>query len=87
MLRISIAEENGARVVLKLEGSIESEWVQELERECRHWLAMKRKVVLNFREVRFVDCAAVALLKRFEAEGVEIAECSAFIKALMLDSG
>lgn len=87
MLRISVIEESGTRVVLKLEGFIESDWVDELERECRHWLGMKRKVILNFREVRFVDCAAAALLKRLEAEGVEIAECSAFIRALLLDCG
>ena len=87
MLRISVIEENGTRVVLKLEGFIESDWVDELERECRRWLAANRKVILNFREIRFVNGAAATLLKRLEAEGVAIVECSAFIKALLLDGG
>ena len=67
-------------VVLRVSGRIDAEQVSEL-RSCmsRHG----PKVVLDLDEVRLVDVATVRFLVRCEADGMQLRNCSRYIREWM----
>ena len=67
-------------VVLRISGRIDGEHVSEL-RSCmsRHGA----NVVLDLDEVRLVDVAVVRFLVRCEADGMELRNCSRYIRKWM----
>jgi len=67
-------------VVLRFSGQIDAEHVREL-RSCmsRHG----PNVVLDLDEVRLVDVAVVRFLVRCEADGMELRNCSRYIREWM----
>ena len=67
-------------VVLRIRGRIDAEHVSEVG-AClsRHG----PNVVLDLDEVRLVDVAVVRLLVRCEAEGMELRNCSRYIREWM----
>ena len=67
-------------VVLRVSGRIDGEHVSEL-RSCmsRHGPT----VVLDLDEVRLVDVAVVRFLVRCEADGMELRNCSRYIREWM----
>ena len=83
MLRITKMAESPSIVTLKLEGRIASDWLSLLEKECLRFLEEKRKVVLDFSEVTFIDDRAVEILGRMPAEKIQVIECSALIRELL----
>ena len=67
-------------VVLRISGRIDAEHVSEL-RACL--LRHGPNVVLNLDEVQLVDVAVVRFLARCEADGVELRNCSRYIREWM----
>jgi len=67
-------------VLVRISGRIDAEHVSEL-RAClsRHG----PNVVLDLDEVQLVDVAAVRLLARCEADGMELRNCSRYIREWM----
>ena len=67
-------------VVLRISGRIDAEHLSEL-RAClsRHG----PNLVLDLDEVRLVDVAVVRFLARCEAEGMELHNCSRYIREWM----
>jgi len=67
-------------VVLRVSGRIDAEHVSEL-RTCmsRHG----PNVVLDLDEVRLVDVATVRFLVRCEADGMQLRNCSRYIRKWM----
>ena len=67
-------------VVLRVSGRIDAEHVSEL-RSCisRHG----SNVVLDLDEVRLVDVATVRFLVRCEADGMQLRNCSRYIREWM----
>jgi anti-anti-sigma regulatory factor len=85
MLRITKINGNEATVTLKLEGQIVSDWVRELERECRVALAQGRRVHLDFTHVTFVDERGCASLRNLVSDQLDIVQCPALIRSLLDD--
>lgn len=85
MLRITKINGNGATVTLKLEGQIVSDWVRELERECRVSLAQGCRVHLDFAHVTFVDQRGCALLRSLVCDQLDIIQCPALIRSFLDD--
>lgn len=83
MLRITKVSENPSSVELKLEGRIVSEWVSVLEAEILEWAQRKRKVLLDFCNVTFVDERGLGMLKRRSSGHVRITNCAGFIETLL----
>ncbi len=83
MLRITKVDESPTLVTMKLEGKIASDWISLLEGECLSVLQEKRKVVLDFSDVRFVDGGGVEMLGRMAAEDILMINCSAPIEDLL----
>jgi len=70
--------------VLRVSGRIDAEHVSEL-RACllRCGPRCGPNVVLDLDEVQLVDVAVVRLLARCEAEGMELRNCSRYIREWM----
>lgn len=68
---------DGARTVLKLIGRIRSGDLDELRGQMD---GRTRGTVLDLQEVTLVDVEVVRFLGQCEAEGVELAHCSPYIR-------
>lgn len=80
MLRITPIEGANHRVVLRLEGRVSGPWVGELSEVCEEALSNAAPLVLSLAEVSFLDTAGVDLLTRLQTRGVEVVDCSMFVK-------
>lgn len=80
MLRITPIESGNHKVVLRLEGRVSGPWVSQLVEECEKVLSAGADLVLNLAEVGFLDAAGVDLLTSIQARGVQLADCSIFVK-------
>ncbi len=80
MLRITPIESGNHRVVLQVEGRVSGPWVSELSEVCEEALSNAVPLVLSLAEVSFLDTAGVELLTRLQTRGVEVVDCSMFVK-------
>ena len=76
MLKISRTA-NG-ETVLKVSGRIDSENIAELRKLIDEEAG--RPIVLDLRELVLVDRDAVRFLKRYESSGIELRNCSPYIR-------
>lgn len=76
-LRIQKSVEH-KRVVLTLVGRIQANQVAELEALLRS--ETDHSLVLDLKDVKLVDLESVRFLATSEAEGIELTNCSAFIR-------
>ncbi len=83
MLRITPMSDDGHTVHLKVEGRVVGDWVPELDQVCGSCLSQKKKVVLDFTEVTFMDRRGVNVLKGLLRERVQITGASLIIQALL----
>lgn len=83
MLRISSTEsEDDGRILLRLEGDVRGEWVEELRRACDDAVATRNRnarLVLDLREVRFIDARGVLLFRQLSARAAAFTNCSPFV--------
>ena len=80
MLRITPIEGGNHRIVLRLEGRVSGPWVSELNEVCEKALNNAAPLVLSLAEVSFLDTAGVALVTSLQTRGVEVVDCSMFVK-------
>ncbi len=83
MLRITKVTESPSLVTMKLEGRITADWVFLLEKECLRFLEEKRKVVLDFSGVTFVDWRGVEMLGKISANNIQVINCCPLIEDLL----
>jgi hypothetical protein len=83
MLKIScIDPDDRGRILLRLEGDVRGEWVDELRRACHTPVANgdeARQLVLDLRDVLFIDTRGVLLFQELHARYAEFINCSAFV--------
>lgn len=87
MLRITKVAEDSSTVTMKLEGKLASDWVPLLERECLTCLKGKRKVLLDFSEVTFVDGRGAEVVNKLAGKGIKVVDCDELIKELLEGGG
>ena len=82
MLRISSTEsEDEGRILLRLEGDITGQWVEELRRACDDAVAPRdcgARLVLDLRDVRFIDARGVLLFQQLSGRAA-FTNCSPFV--------
>jgi ABC-type transporter Mla MlaB component len=79
MLRISNnSETEEAR--LRLDGNVTGPWVKELEASCEAALSGGKRLRIDLGGVGFVDEAGITLMHGLKAKGVDLVNCSPFIK-------
>ena len=64
-------------VILRLSGRLQSEHLEELK---AHVESKTQKVVLDLEEVKLVDREVVCFLAACEAHGVQLSQCSPYIR-------
>jgi anti-anti-sigma regulatory factor len=70
-------ESDDQRTTLRLSGRIQSANVDEIREQME---GNRETIVLDLEEVTLVDVDVVRFLSRCEAEGVELANCSPYIR-------
>lgn len=83
MLRISIKSENENERFLYLEGKISQQWVKELQSEIEKSLRKRKKTILDFSMVSYLDEVAAMMLNQFPDHKVEKRNCSLLIRTLL----
>lgn len=71
MLRIHLEETHG-RATIRLEGTLEGDWVRELRQCWWETLACPEHVVVVLEAVTFVDAAGIALLEEMHSAGTAL---------------
>jgi len=67
----------GQLMILRLSGRLQSEHVKELQAQIE---GCTQKIMLDLKEVKLVDQASVSFLAVCEANGVELSQCSPYIR-------
>lgn len=81
MLRISQAVTSDEEtVLLRLEGQVSGQWVEELRRACSEHQGNghRSQLALDLAEVSFIDADGVALFRELTARRVRLMNCSPF---------
>jgi hypothetical protein len=68
---------------LKVEGVITSSTLSVLADELHRELGWAGRIQLDFRDVVYLDAAALDLLRRLPQERVEIVDCTPLIRELL----
>lgn len=76
---LKITKASNGEVVFKLSGRMDAENVGDMERLLSEE-ASDRLLVLDLKDLRLVDQDAVSFLRRCEAGGMELRNCSAYIR-------
>lgn len=83
MLRITTIDEVGQTVRLKVEGRVVGEWVTEFDHTCTVLLAQKKKIVLDFSGVSFIDQRGIDAVKKILGKKVKIIGSSLWVQTLL----
>jgi anti-anti-sigma factor len=79
MLKISRATADESKTVLKLEGQVGGQWVEELRRVCVDALEGARVgLVLDLQDVSFIDRRGLDLFRELASRHVVFHNCSLF---------
>ena len=81
MLRISqTVTPDKQTVLLRLEGQVSGQWVEELRRACSEHPdnGHRSQLALDLAEVSFIDAAGVALFRELTSRRVRLTNCSPF---------
>jgi anti-anti-sigma regulatory factor len=70
-------------LTVKLEGEILAPWVDAVRDACAKLGRVSRRLRLDLAAVTYADTAGVQLLRELAGQGVEIAACSSFLRALL----
>jgi len=79
MLRISASEAAGGTVMLQLDGRITGEWAKLLKATCEARLKENAHVIIDMKNVSFVDRDGFVLLRGLADRRVEILNVLPFI--------
>lgn len=83
MLKITRIAENGAGLLVKLEGKLLQPWLGELTQVCMQPTIGTIRIRLDLSAITFVDEAGVRLLHELLDRGVGIAAVSGFVAELL----
>jgi hypothetical protein len=81
VLKITRLSPKGRGLTIKFEGEILEAWMDAARDACATRGRRPRR--LDLAAVTYVDAAGVQLLRELMTEGVEIAACSSFVRALL----
>lgn len=80
MLRIIRATEVDGPVVLRLEGQVRGQWIDELRRLSSEILQKPAtRLALDLAQVSFVDADGLELLRELSSRHVSLINCSLFV--------
>ena len=83
MIRITQGNETAGRVVLRVEGHVAGQAVDELERVLMAKLAESQSVDLDLSGVAFLDGTGARMVNHLIGLGVRIPRCSSFVAEIL----
>ena len=83
MLRITIQNKNRDDRILLLEGKVSKQWLEELRTEIERSLDDRKKLVLDFSKVTYIDEEGARLINLPHYNKIEKRNCSLFISTLL----
>jgi ABC-type transporter Mla MlaB component len=83
MLRLTTVINEAQLVRVKVEGTITQPALPVLVEELKAALAGQAPIQLDFRDVVYVDAAALELLRNLPQDRVEIVDCTPLIRELL----
>ena len=87
MLKITKLEENGTKVLMKLEGKVMGQWAALLDGECRSFIRQKKAVYLECSNVDFVDDKGIEVLNNLSHTQVTLMSAPGFVTELLQIGG
>ncbi len=87
MLKITKMEDNGATVVLKLEGKVTDQWAALLDEECRSLLGSGKRLLLHCTDVQFLDDRGADVLRNLPSQQVTLMGAPGFVTELLETGG
>ena len=79
MLRVTVIQESGRVITLRVEGDVKGRWVAELRRACEDVLSGDVRLILDLGAVSFVDLQGTALFAALRERHVDFVNASSFI--------
>jgi anti-anti-sigma regulatory factor len=79
MLKISVSEAAAGSMTLRLDGQITGRWVELLERTCEAYLKNGPRIILDLKNVSFVDRDGFAVLRSLANRRVKFLNVLPFI--------
>ena len=79
MLKITRVESLDHEVTLQLDGRLTGLWVELLSQSASSVLAEGARLTLDLRNIYFIDCKGVELIKTLMARGVQQVNASLFV--------
>jgi hypothetical protein len=79
MLKVSVANAAGEEISFRLDGQITGLWVELLRGLCEATLQKGARIILEMKNVSFVDRDGIALLRSLAGRRVEILNALPFI--------
>jgi anti-anti-sigma regulatory factor len=83
VLKVTRLSRNSPVTTIKLEGQLLEPWVAVVRDVCARRGHLSKRLSLDLTAVTYADAAGTQLLHDLVREGVEIAECSNFIRELI----
>lgn len=83
MLRIEEKKTGSKNITLKLDGKIETAYIEELKAICLN-LMKKGRLTLDFQGVSYMDEESIAMLAKLSDRKLKIINCSPFISVLLM---
>ena len=87
MLRLTVISQTREEGVLKVEGWVSGEDVVLLEEEGTRLLGETKRLVLDLKDTRFIDRAGIALLRRWQGNGLVLRGASLFVRTVLEKRG
>lgn len=87
MLRLTVTSQSAKEGVLVVDGWVAGKEVALLEQEGTRLLQEAERLVLELRDVRFIDRAGIELLQRWTGERLVLRGGSPFVRMLLEKHG
>lgn len=87
MLRLTVMSQTKEEVVLKVDGWVSEENVALLEEEGARLLRESERLVLDLKDVKFIDREGIELLKRWSGDRLALRGASMFLGTLLEEHG
>lgn len=71
MLKITRVESTKQEITLQLDGSVIGQWIELLRESAESVLEAGHQLTLDLKNICFIDCEGLAIIKRLIANGVQ----------------
>jgi anti-anti-sigma regulatory factor len=79
MLKITRVVQSDQEIALQLDGSVAGQWIELLRESAELVLAEGLRLTLDLKNICFIDCEGLALIKNLMSQGVRQVNAPLFV--------